>query len=145
MDLLKSQSYRTLLEQKAIKLPKRKNIDVAYFKEFCDLNSGRSISISMTFPIDYIRPIANRLIPYGLVYRTGKQEQLCASDLEDLWNNGLNKKNLNDFTSQESRNYSKNYLPTQTILKSYHKANQGNIYMNSTKGQRVTKQKIDKQ
>jgi len=144
LDLMKSQSYRELLLKKGIKLPARKFIDVQYFKEFCDLNANRGISISMTFPIDYLRPIANRLIPYGLVFRTGKQVQLCASDLDDLWKNELNKKNLNEFDSPESRNYSKNYVPAQTILKDYHQANQGNMYMNSTKDQKGTKKKIDK-
>ena len=144
LDLLKSQSYRELLIKKGINLPDLETVDVQYFKELCDLNASKGISISMTFPIDYLRPIANRLIPYGLVFRTGKQVPLCASDLEQLWNNEFNKKNLNEFDSQESRNYSKNYVPTQTILENYHKANQGNMYMNGKKGQKVTKQKIEK-
>ena len=144
LDLMKSQSYRELLLKKGIKLPAREFIDVQYFKDFCDLNANRGISISMTYPIDYLRPIANRLIPYGLVFRTGKQVPLCASDLDDLWKNEFNKKNLNEFDSPESRNYSKNYVPAQTILKDYHQANQGNMYMNSTKDQKVTKKKIDK-
>ena len=144
LDLLKSQSYRELLVKKGINLPDLVTIDVQYFKEFCDLNASKGISISMTFPIDYLRPIANELIPYGLVFRTGDQVPLCASDLDQLWNNVFNKKNLNEFDSQESRNYSKNYVPTQTILENYHKASQGNMYMNGTKGQKVTKQKIEK-
>tara|TARA_Y100001978_G_C23683111_1_gene430228 strand:+ start:237 stop:1364 length:1128 start_codon:yes stop_codon:yes gene_type:complete len=145
LDLLKSQSYRELLLKKGINLPDLETVDVQYFKEFCDLNASKGISISMTFPIDYLRPISKQLIPFGLVFRTGKQVPLCASDLEKLWNNSFNKKNLNHFHSKESRNYSKNYLPTQTILKSYHKANKGRMYMNSIKGQKVTKQKIDKE
>jgi hypothetical protein len=144
LDLLKSQSYRDLLDKKGINLPDLETVDVQYFKEFCDLNASKGISISMTFPIDYLRPIAKRLIPYGLVFRTGKQVPLCASDLDELWRNEFNKKNLNEFDSQESRNYSKNYVPTQTILENYHKANQGNIYMNSQKAKKVTKQKIEK-
>jgi hypothetical protein len=144
LDLLKSQSYRDLLVKKGINLPDLETVDVQYFKEFCDLNASKGISISMTFPIDYLRPMANRLIPFGLVFRTGKQVPLCASDLDQLWNNAFNKKNLNEFDSQESRNYSKNYVPTQTILENYHKANQGNIYMNSQKAKKVTKQKIEK-
>jgi hypothetical protein len=144
LDLLKSQSYRDLLDKKGINLPDLETVDVQYFKEFCDLNSSKGISISMTFPIDYLRPIAKRLIPYGLVFRTGKQVPLCASDLDELWRNEFNKKNLNEFDSQESRNYSKNYVPTQTILENYHKANQGNIYMNSQKAKKVSKQKIEK-
>ena len=32
----------------------------------------------MTFPVEYLRPLANELIPYGLVLRTGTQKPLCA-------------------------------------------------------------------
>ena len=78
------------------------------------------------------------------VFRTGKQMPLCASDLDKLWRNGLNKKNLNDFDSPESRNYSKNYVPTQTILKNYYKANQRNIYMNKVGREKESEQKIEK-
>ena len=57
----------------------------------------------MTFPIAYLKPLADQLIPYGLVLKTGSQK-LCASDLEeDLWNHQLNKKNLTKFNSAESK------------------------------------------
>ena len=57
---------------------------------------------------------------------------LCASDLDDLWNKDFNKKNLNEYTSLESRNYAKNYRPTKVILKKFHDSNKSNYYMKSS-------------
>ena len=144
LDLMRSESYRSLLIKKGIKVPESESIDVQFFTEFCTINANKGISISMTFPLDYLKPIANHLVPYGLVLRTGKQKPLCASDLDDLWNNGLNKKNLNEYHSSESINYAKNYAPTRVILKNFHDSNKSNHYMKSTNDQQKIKDKLDK-
>lgn len=136
LDLLKSSSYRELIKGKGVKVPNREVVDIQFFIEMCNLNSNKGISISMTFPLEYLKPMASQLVPYGLVLRTGKQKPLCASDLDDLWNQGFNKKNLNEYTSPESRNYAKNYRPTKVILKKFHDSNKSNDYMNSTEKKR---------
>ena len=48
----------------------------------------------------------------------------------------FNKKNLNEYTSPESRNYAKNYRPTKVILKKFHDSNKSNDYMNSSEKKR---------
>lgn len=136
LDLLKSSSYRELIKGKGVKVPNREVVDIQFFIEMCNLNSNKGISISMTFPLEYLKPMASQLVPYGLVLRTGKQKPLCASDLDDLWNQGFNKKNLNEYTSPESRNYAKNYRPTKVILKKFHDSNKSNDYMNSSEKKR---------
>lgn len=144
LDLMKSASYRTILKNKGIQLPSREFIDVQFFKDLCVLNANKGISISMTFPIDYLKPLADQLVPYGLVLRMGKQKPLCATDLEHLWNNNLNKKNLIEYNSSESRGYAKNYAPTKAILKNFHESQKSNHYMESIKDQKSTKGKLDK-
>jgi hypothetical protein len=136
LDLLKSSSYRELIKGKGVKVPNREVVDIQFFIEMCNLNSNKGISISMTFPLEYLKPMASQLVPYGLVLRTGKQKPLCASDLDDLWNKDFNKKNLNEYTSPESRNYAKNYRPTKVILKKFHDSNKSNDYMNSSEKKR---------
>ena len=136
LDLLKSSSYRELIKGKGVKVPNREVVDIQFFIEMCNLNSNKGISISMTFPLEYLKPMASQLVPYGLVLRTGKQKPLCASDLDDLWNQDFNKKNLNEYTSPESRNYAKNYRPTKVILKKFHDSNKSNDYMNSSEKKR---------
>lgn len=144
LELMKSESYRKLIRAKGITVPNRKNVDVQFLVELCHLNRNKGVSISMTFPVEYLRPLANELIPYGLVLRTGAQKPLCASDLDVLWNTRFNKKNLTQYNSIESRNYSRNYRPTEKILKEYHDSNQNNHYMKSNDGQKSKKGKIDK-
>lgn len=144
LDLMKSNAYRALIQAEGVVVPNREIIDVQFFVELCRLNMNKGISISMTFPIEYLKPLANQLVPYGLVLRTGTQKPLCASDLEELWNTQFNKKNLTEYNSIESRNYSKNYRPTEKILKDYHDSNQTNHYMKSIEGQKGKKGKIDK-
>ena len=132
LDLMKSSSYRELIRKKGFKVPTREVVDIQFFIELCNLNRNKGLSISMTLPLAYLRPIASKLIPYGLVLRTGSQKPLCASDLEILWNKKLNKKNLTEFTSAESRNYAKNYRPTKVILEEFHDSNKSNHYMKSS-------------
>ena len=139
MDFMKSDTYQSLLKEKGIKIPKKETIDVGFFKEFCALNANKSISISMTFPSEYLKPIADQLVPYGLVFRTGKQKPLCATDLDELWNKKLNKKNLKEYSSAESKNYAKNYVPTVLILREFHESQDRNQYMKS--GQKIQTQK----
>ena len=143
MDFMKSDTYQSLLKKKGIKIPKKETIDVGFFKDFCSLNSNKSISISMTFPSDYLKPIAGQLIPYGLVLRTGKQKPLCATDLDKLWNKELNKKNLKVYSSVESRNYAKNYAPTILILQDFHESKKKNQYMKAGQEKKTQKKKAD--
>lgn len=143
LELMKSESYRKSIRAKGVAVPNRKNVDVQFLVELCHLNRNKGISISMTFPVEYLKPLANQLVPYGLVLRTGFQKPLCASDLDALWKNQFNKKNLTQYNSVESRNYSKNYRPTAKILKDYHDSNQSNHYMKSIDGQKSKKGKID--
>jgi len=141
LELMKSDSYRESMRSKGIEVPNRKSVDVQFFVELCRLNSNKGISISMTFPIAYLKPLADQLIPYGLVLKTGLQKKLCASDLEDLWNHQLNKKNLTKFNSAESKNYARNYRPTEKILNDYYNSKQSNYYMKSIGVQKTKKKK----
>ena len=89
LELMKSDSYRESMRSKGIEVPNRKSVDVQFFVELCRLNSNKGISISMTLPIAYLKPIAAQLTAYGLVLKAGSLKKLCAWHLEDLWNHQL--------------------------------------------------------
>ena len=129
LDLLRSSEYRGILRQKGVLLPASNEIDTDYFKNFCALNSEKKIAISLTLPIDYLKRISSNAVPYGLVLITGAQNELCLSDLEKLWTSELNKRNLTVYKSAQSRNYAKNYAPSQKILDRYEQQKRGAPYI----------------
>ena len=133
LDFLRSPYYRELLSGKGLELPSSSIINTDYFKEFCSLNSDKKIAISLTLPIEYLRRIASYATPYGLVLITGNQKALCLKDLEVLWNEQLNKKNLNVHKSILSKNYARNYAPSQKLLKRFQEQQKSTPYISSPK------------
>ena len=102
-----------------------------YFKEFCALNSDKKIAVSLTLPIDYLRRIAPFSTPYGLVLITGNQKALCLTDLEKLWNNQLNKRNLTVHKSKLAQNYARNYKPSKVLLERFHEQQNSYPYISA--------------
>ena len=133
LDFLRSPYYRKLLSGKGLELPTSSAINTDYFKEFCMLNSDKKIAISLTLPIDYLRRIASFATPYGLVLVTGNQKALCLSDLETLWNDQLNKRNLTSHSSSLSKNYARNYKPSQQLLERFYEQQKASPYISSPK------------
>ena len=133
LDFLRSPYYRKLLSGKGLELPTSSTINTDYFKEFCTLNSDKKIAVSLTLPIDYLRRIASFATPYGLVLVTGNQKALCLSDLETLWNEQLNKRNLTSHSSFLSKNYARNYKPSQQLLERFYEQQKTSPYISSPK------------
>lgn len=133
LDFLRSPYYRELLYKKGIKVPSSKAINTDYFKEFCALNSDKKIAVSLTLPIDYLRRIAPFSTPYGLVLITGNQKALCLTDLEKLWNNQLNKRNLTVHKSKLAQNYARNYKPSKVLIERFHEQQKSSPYLSSPK------------
>ena len=75
----------------------------------------------MTLPREYLSPIKEFLFPIGLVFEYRQNNKLSKGDLvlrnEKLWNQTLEKRNMNQFQSTESNNLSSNYLPMLLFLK----------------------------
>ena len=129
LELLRSPDYQKLLSKKGILFPSSNQIDTDYFKTFCALNSDKKIAISLTLPLDYLKPISAYAVPYGLVLLTGAQKELCLSDLEKLWATKLNKRNLTVHKSEQAKNYAKNYSPSQKLLDRYEQQKLASPYM----------------
>ncbi len=121
LDFLQSESYRKVLRNKGYNLPEQKQVDVPYLKSFCELNQGKNISLSMTIPKDYFEPIKDNIFVSGLIFEyrpLGNQPSF--QKLEELWNQQLTKKVINDFISPLSNSYSLNYLPMLLYLEEFY-------------------------
>ena len=121
LDLMQSESYRYHLAKQGFLLPKSNTINTSYLASFCNLNSDKNIALSMTLPREYLSPIKEFLFPIGLVFEYRQNNKLSKDDLvlrnEKLWNQTLEKRNMNQFQSTESNNLSSNYLPMLLFLK----------------------------
>ena len=68
LDFMQSEFYRESLKEDGYKLPKAEVIDVAYLNEFCELNADKKLSISLTTPKEYFKPMSGKLFVVGLVF-----------------------------------------------------------------------------
>lgn len=112
LDLLQSESFRKRLKNKGYQLPASNVIDVSYLNKFCSLNAGKGLSISMTTPKEYFKPILNDLYPVGLVFEysaNGSTDNFSAN--ENLWKNTLKMKVVNAPKDDKAKQLSSNYLP----------------------------------
>jgi hypothetical protein len=111
LDFLQSAHYRELLKEDGFKLPESTVIDVEFLKSFCELNSSKSISISLTTPKEYFKPLQNNLFITGLVFEYHKGEFDNFHRNDDLWNSTLKKHLVDNATDEKSKQLSSNYLP----------------------------------
>ncbi|NRA11630.1 MAG: hypothetical protein HRT57_06725, partial [Crocinitomicaceae bacterium] len=111
LDFLQSDHYRELLKEDGYKLPESKVVDVKFLKSFCELNTSKSISISLTTPKEYFKPIQSSLYITGLVFEYHKDEFDNFHRNDDLWNSTLKKHLVNNATDEKSKQLSSNYLP----------------------------------
>ena len=96
-----------------------------------EVPADKKIAVSLTLPIDYLRRIAPFSTPYGLVLITGNQKALCLTDLEKLWNNQLNKRNLTVHKSKLAQNYARNYKPSKVLLERFHEQQNSSPYISA--------------
>ncbi|MDB4075134.1 hypothetical protein N8Z27_00755 [Crocinitomicaceae bacterium] len=111
LDFLQSAHYRELLKEDGFKLPESTVIDVEFLESFCELNSSKSISISLTTPKEYFKPLQNNLFITGLVFEYHKGEFDNFHRNDKLWNSTLKKHLVVNATDEKSKQLSSNYLP----------------------------------
>lgn len=111
LDFLQSKAYRTQLVKDGFTMPSSTTINVNYLKEFCRLNSGKGISISLTTPKEYFKPIEDKLYVTGLVFEYHTEEFNNFDRNEKLWNTDLDKYLVNSSTNEKGKKLTSNYLP----------------------------------
>lgn len=120
LDYLQSDSYRKLLLDKGFKLPGSKIIDVNFLNEFCKLNEAKNVSISMTTPKEYLKPMKSELYVVGLAFEYHSKEFNNYYMNDYLWNEELKKDLINHATSSKAKDLSANYLPMLLLLRKYY-------------------------
>ncbi|MAO32603.1 MAG: hypothetical protein CL824_03770 [Crocinitomicaceae bacterium] len=122
LDFLQSKTYQQKLIKKGFFIPDSKNIDVSFFKEFCENNNDKNIALSLTIPKDYFIPIIDKIYVVGLVfeYHLNTTPDGLMKKNEVLWNNKMNKSII---SSKETGTIklASNYLPMLLNLRKYFK------------------------
>jgi len=68
LEFMQSPQYRMLLQNRGLKLPSQKSVDVTFFKELVLLNPEKTFAFSMTIPSAYLESFQNDMVPVGLVF-----------------------------------------------------------------------------
>ena len=111
LDFLQSEQYRSSLKSNGYKLPQSEKVDTHYFSEFCRLNTGKKLAVSMTTPKEYFRSILANVYVTGLVfeYRTSSYDNFQRN--VDLWEQQLRKELVGGVQDEKAKQLSANYLP----------------------------------
>jgi len=117
LELLQSETYRKNLKKKGYQIPSSKIVDIQFFKKLCSENSSKEISVSVTTPKEYLRPIAKKLFLSGLVMMYSNSPKENFNRNEHLWNFDLKKHLVENAVNEKSKQLSANYLPMLFILR----------------------------
>lgn len=129
LELLQSEAYRNKLSAQGWNMPTDRIIGPDFLERFCDLNSNRNISLSLTIPREYFNELTPSLFLVGLTFVHSK-----ASSFQNFYRNELiwNEKWDKDFLWQLINNTSvqreklANYLPVLLQLHSVY-VQEGNV------------------
>lgn len=111
LDFLQSKYYQSQLKKEGYKLPSSSVIDVKYFSEFCKINKGKNIVVSMTTPKEYFKIDAKYFFVTGVVMSYSPNGKFNFHENEKLWNSSLNKHLINKAKNEKGKQLSSNYLP----------------------------------
>lgn len=122
LDFMQSTFYRDSLSKAGFLIPGPKNIDVAFLNSFCELNASKGLYISMTFPKNYLVPLANRIAVRGLVFEYQYNLKTLFKENEALYiqlkEAGMKQK----FQTAKAKSFTANYLPMLLYLRSGYQA-----------------------
>ncbi len=117
MDFMQSEYYRNSLKSIGFSFPIFLNIDVNFFKSFCELNKTKNLQISMTFPKPYLQEIESNISVLGLTLIYGENPINLAERNETYFNEMENSKMIANFSTVKMKKLSSNYLPLLLSLK----------------------------
>lgn len=111
LDFMQSDHYRELLKEDGYIIPESEVVDVKFLESFCELNDSKAVSVSLTTPKEYFKPLQSSLYVTGLVfeYHTDEFDNFHRND--ELWNTTLKKHLVDNATDEKSKQLSSNYLP----------------------------------
>ncbi|MDH4474056.1 MAG: hypothetical protein QE487_15720 [Fluviicola sp.] len=117
LDFMQSETYRADWASKNLVLPASTVIDTAYLTELCQLNSDKSLQLSMTLPKDYFVPMKSNLYPIGLTFRYSATPVDNYSINYNLWKETLKFQLINEMANDSGDKWCSNYLPMLVSLR----------------------------
>lgn len=117
LDFMQSETYRADWASKNLVLPESTVIDTAYLAELCQLNSDKSLQLSMTLPKDYFVPMKANLYPIGLTFRYSATPVDNYSVNYNLWKETLKFQSINEMANDSGDKWCSNYLPMLVSLR----------------------------
>ena len=125
LDFLQSEAYRNELSGKGYKMPTQTKVDVNFLNQFCKLNSAKKLTISMTTPKEYLKPVLSNVYVTGLVFAYHSSSYNNFQRNVDLWEGSLKKELVMSANDEKSKRLSANYLPMLLQMRKVYKQ-QGN-------------------
>ncbi len=117
LDFMQSEFYRESLEDEGYKLPKSEVINVGFLNAFCAMNADKNLSIALTTPKEYFKPMKGKLFIVGLVFEYHKDtfDNFYSNDY--LWNEQFTKDLIANPVDEKGKQLSANYLPMLLYLR----------------------------
>ena len=122
---MQSEAYRSELKKDGYKLPSQNKIDVNFLGQFCKLNATRKLTVSMTTPKEYLKPVLSNVYVTGLVFAYHSSSYDNFQRNVDLWEGALKKELVKNANDEKSKQLSANYLPMLLQMRKVYKQ-QGN-------------------
>ncbi|MBL4861824.1 MAG: hypothetical protein JKY09_02250, partial [Crocinitomicaceae bacterium] len=111
LDFMQSEYYKRKLSELGYDLPESAVVDVDFLKTFCEKNTDKNLSVSLTAPKEYFKPLQDNLYVTGLVFEYHSTDFNNFQRNDFLWNETLKKHLVNNATNEKSKQLSANYLP----------------------------------
>ncbi len=121
LDFFQSSLYRKKVSEMEYVVPDSKLINTQFLVDFCNLNTSKSLALSLTIPADYLKAIQSNLYVQGLVFEFDPTNELIDR------NSSLFEEKLTFNVLSKESSLSTNYIPMLLELKSlYRQQNEPN-------------------
>lgn len=117
LDFMQSETYRNAWEEEGFALPESSVIDTAYLADFCQLNAGSNLQLSMTIPKAYFAGMKEQLYPVGLSFRYSEEPFDNYSINHRLWSETMQLGEVRKPASGNACDWCTNYLPMLVTLR----------------------------
>lgn len=121
LDFFQSSFYRKKVSEMEYIVPESKLVNTQFLVDFCNLNTSKSLALSLTIPADYLKAIQSDLYVQGLVFEFDPTNELIDR------NSSLFEEKLTFNVLSKESSLSTNYIPMLLELKSlYRQQNEPN-------------------
>jgi len=137
LDLLQSDEYRGKLKRQGFQLPTTSFVDTKFLQDFIRMNAQKSLHVSMTVPVPYLRSVQSYLEIEGLSFTTKSADPGSKNLL--IYKQLLNElDNVSTPSTEIGKQLQMNYAPMLLVIR-----NTAEINENKELKKKVEKQLLD--